>query len=383
MKRRVFRVFLVISIAALVFMRYTAWRLPQAEKDTAEKYGITLEQVKKLYPEAVSFDITLLDGEGAAVYDARGDVAGRFLCTAPCADNIKGYGGSVPMLVAIDKEGRVTGAAFLPNSESKNLISRIETSGFLKSWDGITAEEALGKKVDAVTGATMTCNAVIGSVRKRLSVFIRQEAPVGEPGAKWEITGILVSLAVLLALFSFFAPRIMGRYRLLLLVLNVIALGFLGGYMLSLELAFNWLLGGIARTVYPLLVIIAALSILLPLTTGRNFYCGYVCPYGCLQELVGRISRRPVHIPVRISGVLRKIRKIFLVIIVVVLLLGIDVDLGYIEPFGAFMFRWAASFTITLAVFFLGVSVFVPRYWCRFLCPTGQIIEFLTKKDES
>ena len=379
MKNRFFRVFLIIVITSLIFIRYTAWETLQ-EEAVREKYDITLKEVKKLYPEAESFNLTMLDKEGAAVYDADGRIIGRFLCTSPASDDIKGYGGSVPLLVGMDQGMRITRVTFLPNQESRRFTRKLQDSGFLDIWNGVTVREAIEKEVDTVTGATLTSSAVIDFLKKRLALFIQEEAVIGAVGVRWKITDILVFLVLSLALFNFFFPPALGRYRWALLLLNVSVLGFLAGYLLSVNLFFSWLLGGIAWRVYPLLVLVAVFSITLPLITGRNFYCGYLCPYGCLQELVGMASRTKLHISDYASGILKKARRVFLTIIVIVLLLGVDFNLNYIEPFSAFQLSFAAPFVLMLAAVFLIVSIFVPRFWCNYLCPTGQIIEFLQKK---
>jgi len=42
-------------------------------------------------------------------------------------------------------------------------------AGFLDSWNGLTAEEALNKEVDAVSGATYSSKGIQNSLKARLS----------------------------------------------------------------------------------------------------------------------------------------------------------------------------------------------------------------------
>ncbi len=54
-----------------------------------------------------------------------------------------------------------------------------------------------------------------------------------------------------------------------------------------------------------------------------------------------------------------------------------DFDLATVEPFAVFSARAASGGVLFLAGTCLLVSVFYPRLWCRFLCPTGRIISLL------
>jgi polyferredoxin len=49
------------------------------------------------------------------------------------------------------------------------------------------------------------------------------------------------------------------------------------------------------------------------------------------------------------------------------------------EPFAAFLFRTAPPVALTLALGFTILSMFVPRPYCRFVCPTGSLIKLAEK----
>lgn len=44
------------------------------------------------------------------------------------------------------------------------------------------------------------------------------------------------------------------------------------------------------------------------------------------------------------------------------------------ELFTAFLYTSASVWVIVLAVLFLVLSVWVPRPYCRFVCPTGSLL---------
>jgi len=85
----------------------------------------------------------------------------------------KGYGGAIDMVVGIDIKGRVLGVKILSMKETPGLGSKASEYGFLKQFTGKTSFAKLiaKKDVDAITGATITSQAVSDGVREALTKF--------------------------------------------------------------------------------------------------------------------------------------------------------------------------------------------------------------------
>lgn len=86
------------------------------------------------------------------------------------APGVSGYGGPVPVEVAI-RDGivmRVTPK--LPNDETPMFFSRLDEDGLWGKWNGLPVEVAATSRVDAVTGATYSSEAAIANVRAALGV---------------------------------------------------------------------------------------------------------------------------------------------------------------------------------------------------------------------
>ena len=79
--------------------------------------------------------------------------------------DIAGYGGPVPLEIRL-KDGRVAGVKALANTETPDFFDKAKS--LLTRWDGKTIEEAEAQKVDAVSGATFSSQAIIGNVRRGL-----------------------------------------------------------------------------------------------------------------------------------------------------------------------------------------------------------------------
>ena len=79
----------------------------------------------------------------------------------------KGFGGTVKVMIGIDADGKVTGVKVTEHSETPGLGSKAADADYLKQYQGVTEapESSIkdDKNVDAITGATITSNAVYSS----------------------------------------------------------------------------------------------------------------------------------------------------------------------------------------------------------------------------
>jgi len=337
--------------------------------------AITVATARELFPAAAELG-AVSPGQPIPVLSDAGQVLGALLDTTPFASAHPGYAGPVPAVVGLSPDGRVVGVRLLPNADSPTFVEFVIEEGLLERWNGLLAAQAAAAKVDAVSGATMTSQALIGPVRQVLgTVAAVPAAPAPTMRPAW--TDRLVWAALALGLLSFLAGDRLPRLRLLVLrPVNVVVLGFLAGSCLSLALGQGWLAGGAPWGRFPLLVGLAAAAVLIPVLTGRNFYCPHVCPYGSAQDLVSRLWRwrRPV-LPRWLGDALRLARGGLLLAVVAMLLLPFAFDLTAVEPFAAFQWRSAPAAALTIAGVFLLLGVVFPRLWCRHLCPTGYLLE--------
>jgi len=374
---------ILLFLAAAVFYRHHSIAQTQWQR-SLDYSGPVLKQVQILFPGAASVKWETDPALLSAVYDSQGKNIGSFLFTSPYAGDIKGYAGPIPMVIGFDTENRITGLHLLPNNESKNFQAYLQSLEFFEKWNGLTPGEALGEPVDAVSRATMTSTAVRDSITRRLSLLgsgLRCGQTVAEqvPEPRMGPGDIASSSVLLLALFSFLFPRQSARLRWVLLSASVVVLGFWNGQFLSVSLMGGWAVNGVNWVFVPVLVFIALLAVLLPLVTGRKFYCIYLCPYGAAQELAGKISRRKKTVPAWLRSTLPGIKRLLVIFILLVLLVPLDYDLTFLEPFPAFLLQAVSAAVLIWALFFVLLSIIFPRFWCNYLCPTGQILELISR----
>ena len=108
------------------------------------------------------------------VKDAKGKKLGSVLFSSPYSDQVKGFNGPTPLLIALDAEGRIKDVVLLENQETPNFAKRVVDGGLYQAWNGLTVDEALNKDVDAVSGATYTSTGVKNSLKARLQAYQKQ-----------------------------------------------------------------------------------------------------------------------------------------------------------------------------------------------------------------
>ena len=292
-----------------------------------------------------------------------------------------GHDGPISVAVFLDDGMIIRGVRMLEQHETRRFVERMQTARFLERWNGRHLYDPQ-QPIDATTGATQTSAAVAANVNSTLAALLdRQPAPVLVPERSSSMAGQWAVLFVtIMSLACFLSPDTTRRLRIPLLVLSVAVLGIWQGTFLSLANLYRWLVMGIPPLVYFGALIILLLSLLLPLFTGRGFYCRYLCPFGAAQELVGMLTRRKFKLSPRTLVVARWVRRSILVTVVILLWILPHLELADLEPFTLFLLRSAALSSLVLAGLSLIGSFFVRRPWCKLLCPTGEILSLLRRE---
>jgi NosR/NirI family transcriptional regulator, nitrous oxide reductase regulator len=189
----------------------------------------------------------------------------------------------------------------------------------------------------------------------------------------------VILLIVFLVLASYFVIK--KRSRRGILWLSVLALLYFGFYRNGCicpigaiqNVTLSFVDPGYAISIAVLLFFI--LPLLLTLFYGRTF-CGGVCPLGAIQDLV---IIKPIHLPKWLNKTLGLIPYLYLSLAVLFAATGTDFIICRYDPFIG-IFRMDAMFTmVVLGVSFLLLGMFVGRPYCRFLCPYGVLLSWMSR----
>lgn len=324
-------------------------------------------------------------GEVEAVPTMSGDTV--IVNTTETGAEIGGYAGPVPLEIRIVK-GRIDSVAALDNAETPGFFKRVVKSGLLDSWNGMTPREAIDAHVDAVSGATYSSNAVIGNVRAGMEEIVDDGSVASEeetatetavnqnpdssdsPDAKFYIAMIVVLAAMSLPLV--WKNR---KYRVVQQILNAGVLGFWAGtfvdYIVMLRLLSS---GSIDLMAIPALLMLIA-AFIYPLLGKDGYYCAWVCPLGSIQELAGRCNpRHHLHMGQKTVKVLTRVRMLLWGCLMVLLWTGMFTSWIDYELFSAFLLTSASTGVIIGGCTVVVISLFIPRPYCRFVCPTGTLM---------
>ncbi|MEJ6654945.1 MAG: 4Fe-4S binding protein [Pseudomonas sp.] len=115
---------------------------------------------------------------------------------------------------------------------------------------------------------------------------------------------------------------------------------------------------------------------------GRGVFCGWLCPFGALQELINEIARKlkipQYELPFVVHERLWAIKYIVLLV-----LFGMSLEsmmlaekAAEIEPFKtAIMLKFDRQWWFVLyAVILLVVNIFTRKVFCRYMCPLGAAL---------
>jgi len=117
------------------------------------------------------------------------------------------------------------------------------------------------------------------------------------------------------------------------------------------------------------------LPLLFSLFFGRVF-CASVCPLGAMQELVAIA-------PIRISPALERVLGLGKYIYLGLAILGVATGAGFLicryDPFVR-IYRMDDNYTMLIAAaLILLIGVFIARPYCRFLCPYGVLLGWMSR----
>jgi len=190
---------------------------------------------------------------------------------------------------------------------------------------------------------------------------------------------VLLVAFLALALISFFRKSVPLKY-----VTFVAAVGYLGftkSSLVSVSDVFRLTDLSVPEFKFSLAWYAFMLFVVGSTVLWGRVYCGRVCAFGALTQLMDPILPRKmrVEIPVRIEKHANLIKYGVLAGVLAYYLVTKDVagPIRYAEPFWMFSLFGTTAMWIGLAVL-LVATVFVRNLYCRFLCPVGAALGIIS-----
>jgi transcriptional regulator of nitric oxide reductase len=203
----------------------------------------------------------------------------------------------------------------------------------------------------------------------------------------------LGALTVILFLQDVIArrPRLHQAVRIVFLGWTLVWLGWYAGGQLTVvglitdihavatDFRWDFLL------VDPLIAILSLFTLVGLFLWGRAVFCGWLCPFGALQELANMAARRiripQITVPMALHERLVAVKYLLFLGLVAASFVSWDMAMtgAEVEPFkAAIILRFVTEWPmVAYALALVAISLVIERFYCRFLCPLGGGLSIL------
>ncbi|MCF8348776.1 MAG: 4Fe-4S binding protein [Bacteroidales bacterium] len=364
-------ILIIIILAAIAYRGGREFIFQKNELEVA----VDLQALQEIYSKATYYELNRYGTFD--VFDSNDKKIGSALLSTDYSRQF-GYGGIVPLLIGVDDSLTITKIILLPNNETLDYVRAIYEDEFIGKWQGVSLEDAVDYRVDAVSGATHTSKAVIAGVRHTASSVMRSDTSVITETSLWSTVKDIMFLGLMGLSLVIAYKKGTAKYRMVYLFLVLVIMGLIINNALSAQLLHSWLQDGFSWRANWQTTVTFILAISISFIGQRKYYCNYLCPMGALQELTNRFTPfKKRRLPTQYQGL--SVREIYLTLIAGALLLGFTPELSYLEPFMFFSFRIVGIGLILFGMSVFVLSLFFNKPWCS-VCPTGCLLDTISYK---
>lgn len=293
-----------------------------------------------------------------------------------------GYSGPIGVLVFVNTTGYIQSIRMWHITDS---FAVLVTQSWLNGFVGRSVFETMtvGKDVTPISGATFSSTGITGGVRDAGRAAVNAYNNVSTGGGGGVVSAIvaffrdmgLVDFIKIFGLVALYAGAVVAfvrddeRIKYAVFAGSIVLIGVYASRMISISdmptfLSLN--LPPLSSSLYWYLLYGGA--ILTSVVWGR-IYCGYLCPFGAVTEIMYKLSPVKRVFPKRLHDRLDKFKYFNAVIVLIGFGLGVSF-LDY-EPFATlFLLKGDAIAWIVLGAV-LVLSLFYNRFYCSYICPVS------------
>ncbi len=195
------------------------------------------------------------------------------------------------------------------------------------------------------------------------------------------------SLIDLIAIIAFFALAVVSflkksvPLKYATMVVAIAYMGFTKGNLVSLVHIFGLLEWSFPIFEHNLSWYVLMIFTLLSTVLWGRLYCGRICAFGALTQLMDRIipARFRYELPPRVEKKAIYLKYVILVAVLIYFLITRDNFVyKYVEPFWMFTLSGSTVMWVLLTILLL-VTVFIRNFYCRYLCSVGAALGVISK----
>ncbi|MHC4154038.1 MAG: 4Fe-4S binding protein [Planctomycetota bacterium] len=312
---------------------------------------------------------------------------GYVFSSGDLAPEVRGFAGKINLGIHVDAAGELINFHIIRSNETPAYLD------LLTEWqDGLKGRQLFQSEpfadVHTVSGATVSSEAILVALEQSAKKFAAQilgrtmqagpqqrthrAAYVPDTCAIYLVLGVVLTLIVIYR----------GGFwsRLAVLLFNLAAGGIILNAQYSTE-QIATILSLHAPAVKLSGAFLLALAVPLLVIVFGNIYCGYLCPFGAAQELLGYVIPRRFKQPIARDRMrlARFVKYIVLFVVVIVFFLSRNRMTLAADPLISIFNLRFAIFDLQPALLWIGGiallgSIFYTRFWCRYLCPVGALL---------
>jgi len=334
-----------------------------------------------LMPEAERFEKTGFEAYRA--FAANVDQPQGYI-TVKKAD---GFGGPLKVAISVDPKGTVLNMVVVEHKETPTWFTKVMNSSLIESLLGKSYGDPfeIGKDVDGITGATYTTRAIIESVKagaREIALNELKLPKVEEKPSPLQLGVPEVVLILLLVVGVFGVKKASGktkkRLRWLMLLSGLAVLGFMANHPLTLVDINKFLLGywpDLRNQLYWYILIFGILLVFL--TTNKNIYCHYFCPFGAAQECLAVFGKARNFHSQHYHQFFKWLRRGIVWLALLIALIFRNPGISSYEVYSTLFSLSGTNGEVLFLSIVLVSSLVVKRPWCKFLCPVPAFEDYL------
>lgn len=380
------------TLTSLAILQGVQARLGQQPGSLKFPDTYTVEDARKLFPDAAEIQQDQHVPELWNVADGKGNHLGALLSNSPVADELNGYQGPTRAFLGMKVDGTILGLVIDQSFDNEPYVGYARGDEWFaqifnkKSIDEWAKTKWRDARIEGVSGATMTSQTVAEGLLLAAEKLQNLRYQQNEEQKRAEVTRFNAAVTIAIVILGFIIGskwcRRRNWIRRCYQVLLIVVMGLINGDLLSMAMFVGWAESGIPVANALGLVVLAAAAIIVPIGFGQNLYCDHICPHGAIQQLLPRRWKWKNR-PVWFIKTLHLVRPVLLAVVVLVPMLDWSLSLVDIEPFDAYAWRAAGWATILIAAGGIVLSVFLPMGYCQYGCPTGAVLGYLRRHSHS
>ncbi len=323
------------------------------------------------------------------IFDSNEKAVGFIFSSEKLAPDIRGFGGKINLAVFIDPDGRLLDFQIITSNETPEYLELVTGKKEFFKDRPLFAKNPF-TETDAVTGATISYNAITSELQisaknfadqvlGETSQFAESRYTTGEnPEKPFDYAALYLAGAAVASLIVIYIGGF--RTRLIILLINFLVAGLIFNAQYSLAQITNLLSFNLPAVAFSTAFLIAVAVPILVLIFG-NIYCGYLCPFGALQELLAFLTPKKLKPqPADAMRNLSFVKYLLLFIFVIAFFISRkNQSTLSADPLISIFSRSIVLVVIIITAAALAGSLFYTRLWCRTLCPTGAFLCLLNR----